>query len=202
MKNYSVIVFDLGNVLLPFNYDPMIKYLNLVEPGLGEKFKLFYKENYHIHRIFEEGELSEDEFLQIMLQVIHHKIDSKTFCRIFSNIFTVNYDVIDILTILAEKYTTVLLSNTNSIHKKYGYEHFDFLNYFKYKVLSHDVHAIKPEEKIYRIVEQKTGRPPNEHIFIDDISDYVFAAKNCGWDGIQFTSVEDLKKNLSIRKII
>jgi len=41
-----------------------------------------------------------------------------------------------------------------------------------------------------------------EHIFIDDISEYVDAAKSLGWDGIHFLGYEDLVKNLKARNIL
>ena len=155
-SKFSVIVFDLGNVQLPFDYNILIKKLNKIEEKLGTNFMDFYLKNYQIHRQYESGKLSEDEFINIMLKALENKIDSETFCKIYSGVFSVNEDVISLLPKLKKNYTLVLLSNTNSIHKKYGWEHYDFLKYFDKLILSHEVGSVKPEEKIYRAVESFT----------------------------------------------
>lgn len=198
-NKYSVIVFDLGNVLIPFNYDLIFQRLEKVEVNLGDKFLKFYNNNYHIHRAFERGDLSEKEFLKKVMNAIQNKINEETFCNYYSKIFTVNEDVVSLLQKLKEKYILVLLSNTNSIHKKYGWQNYDFLKNFDKLILSYEVNANKPEEKIYRAVEDFTKMPSEKHFFIDDVLEYVNAAKKIGWNAVQFTTyqnlVESLRKN-------
>ncbi len=201
-KKYSVIVFDLGNVLIPFNYNLVIERLNNVETGLGNRFLEYYNTNYHIHRAFERGDITEEEFIDKMLASIDYKINGETFCKFYSEIFTVNTDVADLLPKLKKNYSLVLLSNTNSIHREYGWKDNDFLKHFDKLILSHEANAVKPEEKIYRAVEAYTGKPSEEHIFIDDIEDYVVGAKKLGWDGIQFKGYDKLIEELKDRDII
>ena len=201
-KKYSVIVFDLGNVLIPFNYNLVIERFNKVKPGLGNKFLDYYKTNYSVHRKFEKGEISQDEFINQMLEVLENKVDKKKFVNDYSKIFTVNEDVASLLPELKKKYMLVLLSNTDSIHKEYGWKDFAFLKYFDKLILSYEVHAVKPEEKIYKSVQSFTKKPPGEHLFIDDIPEYVEGAKNAGWDAVQFTLYEKLVSDLRERKII
>ncbi len=201
-RKYSVIVFDLGNVLIPFNYDLVIERLNNVEPKLGNKFLEYYKANYQIHRGFERGDVSTDEFLNKMMEVLDHKIDKETFCNYYSKIFTVNQNVADLLPGLKKKFSLILLSNTDSIHKEYGWKNYGFLKYFDKLVLSYEAKAVKPEQKIYKTVEDFTKRPSSEHIFIDDIAEYVEGAKNAGWDAIQFTGYEKLIDDLKERQIL
>ena len=198
----SAIVFDLGNVLLPFNYIFAINNLNQIEPELGNRFINFYKSNYHLHRDFEKGIISEDSFLDIMLNAVEHKIKKETFCKIFSDIFTVNENVVSLLPILKKDYKLFLLSNTNSIHQEYGWKKYEFLKYFDKLILSHEVHSLKPEEKIYREVEKTSGLPSEEHFYIDDIEEYVDAAIKLGWDAVQFVDFQKLVDDLKSRNII
>ena len=198
----SAIVFDLGNVLLPFNYIFAINNLNQIEPELGNRFIDFYKSNYHLHRDFEKGIISEDSFLDIMLNAVEHKIKKETFCKIFSDIFTVNENVVSLLPILKKDYKLFLLSNTNSIHQEYGWKKYEFLKYFDKLILSHEVHSLKPEEKIYREVEKTSGLPSEEHFYIDDIEEYVDAAIKLGWDAVQFVDFQKLVDDLKSRNII
>lgn len=201
-RNYSVIVFDLGNVLLPFHHEIWIKKYNSIISGLGDKYYKKYLENYSVHRDYEAGKVSDDEFISTNLKWLENEVSPEQFCEIYSKIFTVNQNVVELLPILKEKYKIVLLSNTSGIHKKYGWEENSFLKYFDKLILSHEVGAVKPEKKIYKAVENFTGESPEKHIFIDDILEYVDAAKKIGWDGIHFVGHENLVNELKLRNII
>ena len=201
-RTISVIVFDLGNVLLPFDYNKLTTKLDKVESGLGECFVEAYFGNYEFHRDFERGKITDEMFIKRMLEILNNKIDSESFCNYYANIFKVNEDVAALLPKLKKNYKLILLSNTDPIHKKYGWEHYDFLKHFDELILSHEIGAVKPEEEIYRAVEKASGAPSEEHIFIDDIEKYVAAAKSLGWDGLHFTNCNSLVKDLGLRSII
>ncbi len=201
-QGISVIVFDLGKVLLPFDYQSLLIKLDMIEKDLGKNFLRFYKDNYQYHRAFERGDLPEDDFIHIMLSTLKYKIDRETFCRYFSEIFSKNKEVIDLLPELKKNFILVLLSNTNPIHNKYGWNHYEFLRYFDKLVLSYKIGAIKPEEKIYRAVESFTMKDHEEHFFIDDVSEYVDAAKALGWKGVQFNGYPQLLLELINRRIL
>lgn len=201
-KNYSVIVFDLGKVLINFDYTIAIRRFELIEKGLGQKFYDYYKNNYHIHREFEKGLLTEEEFLKIMLANLDYKTSKEVFSKIYSEIFTPNNEVISLLPLLKKNYKLILLSNTDPLHKKYGWEKHEFLSLFDYKVLSFEAKSVKPEEKIYRTVEQFSKVPSDEHLYIDDIAEYAQAARKIGWDAIQFLNYEQLIDELKARSIL
>ena len=201
-KRYSVVVFDLGNVLIPFNYNLVIERFNSAGDGLGNKFAEYFKSNYDVHRKFERGDMTEEEFLSRVLTVLENKIPKEKFLNYYSKIFSVNEKVASLLPVLKENYMLVLLSNTNSIHHEYGWKDYDFLKYFDKLVLSYEANAVKPEEKIYRAAEAFTRKPSGEHLFIDDIADYVEGAKKAGWDSVQFTSYEKLVSDLKGRGIL
>ena len=200
-RKFSAIVFDLGNVLIPFDYSKAINKLNEVENGLGNRFYDFFKSNYNLHREFEIGKISEKEFINKILSIVDHKIDEKTLCKYYADIFSLNEDVISLLPIMKKNYKLFLLSNTDSIHKKYGWEKYDFLKYFDKLILSFEVGAVKPDEKIFREVEKASELPSSEHFFIDDIQEYVEGAKNVGWDAVQFIDYQKLMNDLRERKI-
>lgn len=201
-RKYSAIVFDLGQVLLRFDYKYFVEKVNQHKPGIGERFLELYKNNYEVHRDFEKGLISEKYFISRMLEFLDHTIDEETFCKYWSDIFSFNDNVIALLPELKKNYKLYLISNTNSIHKKYGYQDYEFLKLFDELILSHEVKFIKPEKEIYLEVEKVSGFPSEEHIFIDDILEYVDAAKILGWDGIQFVGYEDLVVNLKARDIL
>lgn len=201
-RKYSVVVFDLGNVLIPFDYNIAYNKLEKIEKGLGQRFLDQYKENYEFHRAFERGEIPEDEFITRLLGFVYNKVDKETIIDAYSKIFVVNEDVAALLPVLKEKYTLVLLSNTNALHQKYGWNGYDFLRHFDKLILSHEVGSVKPEENIYKAVEEFTQKPASEHIFIDDIFEYAEGAKKLGWDAIQFKNYSQLEADLMKRTII
>lgn len=190
-------VFDLGNVLIPFDYSIMITKLNNVEPNLGNSYYNWYKNNYHYHRDFEKGLLSEDEFIKINLNALNNLIDADTFCKYYSEIFTENAQLTSLLPQLKSKYKLVLLSNTNVIHKKYGWEKYNFLTYFDYLVLSYEVKSVKPEKEIYLFAQNIYNNAPNEIFYIDDIKEYINAAQALGWNTFHFDTQENCTKFIS-----
>ncbi len=200
-RKYSVIVFDLGNVLLPFDYGSALQKLENIETGLGEIFRNYYTSNYRLHRDFERGDISENYFVKTMLRALDNKISSETFISLYSDIFTENSGATALLPVLKNNYQLVLLSNTNSLHMQYGWKNFHFLNNFSKLILSHQVNSVKPEEKIYRAVEEFTNKPPEEHFFIDDVQEYVDAARTLGWDGMRFTDNAELIQQLRQKNI-
>jgi glucose-1-phosphatase len=202
VHKYSVIVFDLGNVLINFDYEIAVKKFDKIEPDLGKKFLEHHKKNYHIHRAFEKGMIGEDEFINIALSGVNHKIDLLNFAKIYSDIFTPNYDVISLLPILKDKFKIILLSNTDPLHKKYGWEKYDFLSLFDHLVLSFEVGSVKPEEKIYKAVEEFSKVLPQELLYIDDIAEYAETAKTRGWDAVQFLNFKQLREVFRSRNIL
>ncbi len=193
----KTIVFDLGNVLIPFDYNRLLNKLNQYSEGLGERFYNRYKDNYHVHRSYEKWEMKEEEFLDVMMEWTENKVEREEFCKIYSDLFEENKEVSSLLPKLKENHLLVLLSNTNYIHQKYGWEKYGFLKYFDKLVLSHEVGAVKPEEKIYRAVMEFSGCKPEEHLFIDDITEYVEAAKSLGWNAVRFTNYNQLVDDLT-----
>ena len=198
---YSVIVSDLGNVILPFDYNIAINKLEMIEKGLGKQFYKYMKSNYELHRKNERGDITSEEFIRIMLSVLDNKVNAEEFCNIYSKIFVVNEPLVSLLAELSKKYTLILLSNTNKIHRDYGWGNYPFLKYFDRLILSYEVHAVKPEPEIYKAVETYTQLPPEKHLFIDDIAEYAETAKKMGWDAIQYINFNQLEKELTKRNV-
>lgn len=201
-KNYKVLVFDLGDVLLNVDSQRLIDKLNKVEHGLGERFHSLYFENYHIHCEYEKNTISREEFTQEMLTWLDYKISAEDFYNYYSDLFSPIEETINLLPQLKEKYKLVLLSNTNFIHQKYGWEKYEFLKYFDKLILSHEIGSRKPEKNIYKAVENFTGSSPSEHFFIDDLLENVEAAKHLGWDAVQYLKSDSFTFLLKGKHII
>jgi len=201
-RKYPVIVSDLGNVILPFDYQTAVNKLELIEKGLEDKFLTYLKSNYELHRKNERGDITSGEFIRIMVRALDYKVSQEEFCNIYSKIFIVNEQLVSLLAELHKKYTLILLSNTNKIHRDYGWGDYPFLKYFDKLILSYEVHAVKPEPEIYKAVEAYTQAPPEKHLFIDDIAEYAEAARKLGWDAIQYINFKKLEMELTKRNIL
>ena len=144
----------------------------------------------------EKGKLTEDEFLNMIKSHLNSIIDKITIAKIFSEIFWENSELTKLLPELRKNYKLFLLSNTNIIHRKFGWDHYNFLKNFDKLFLSYEVGFAKPEEEIYQLVIHSIDLNPSEVLYIDDIEEYVNAAKNLGWNAVQFKSNEKLIEDL------
>ncbi len=87
-----------------------------------------------------------------------------------------------------------MLSNTNSIHKKFGWAQYNFLENFDHLVLSHEVKFVKPEKEIYIYTQNIFSNKPQEIFYIDDVLEYIQAAQNIGWNTYHFDNEENCVK--------
>jgi putative hydrolase of the HAD superfamily len=94
---------------------------------------------------------------------------------------------------------TAILSNMGDINLAYMREHFDWLAGFTWLTWSCELLTAKPDPAIYRHTLDKLGVAAEDAIFVDDIAANITAARALGIDGIQFTSVEQLRRDLEAR---
>ena len=198
----KALVFDLGNVLIYFDWKIAEKRLNEIEDGFGTRTTKFLKENNSIIKDLEKGKLSEEDFLETIKSNLNSAIDKITIAKIFSEIFWENVELTKLLPDLRKNYNLFLLSNTNIIHRKFGWDHYNFLKNFDKLFLSYEIGHVKPEEEIYKFVINEIKLNPAEVLYIDDIEEYVIAAKNLGWNAVQFKSNEKLIEDLKNFNVI
>lgn len=99
---------------------------------------------------------------------------------------------------LHSRYTLILVSDNDATTvknlKKY---HHKLLNMFTKKYFSYELKILKSNPKFFKYVIDDLNIPPSDCIFIDDKQKNVDAAKECGINGIVFSSVNQLKKELA-----
>lgn len=71
-------------------------------------------------------------------------------------------------------------------------EAYPFLGDFEVTVVSGEVGFIKPDPRIFDVLTERTGMPAGSMVFIDDRADNVDAARQLGFQAVQFTSPEAL----------
>jgi len=95
---------------------------------------------------------------------------------------------------LGKNYRLGLLSNTDPIHVEKLESTYDLFDYFPKAVRTYScsVGASKPEPLIYRQALRACKVRAEEAVYIDDILDYVAAARRLGLTGIHFRSPTEL----------
>lgn len=63
-------------------------------------------------------------------------------------------------------------------------------------VVSGEEHLLKPDEAIYKCLLERYDLQAEESLFVDDNADNVAGARNVGMKAIQFTSAEELEREL------
>jgi putative hydrolase of the HAD superfamily len=91
---------------------------------------------------------------------------------------------------------TAILSNMGDSVLASIQREFDWINGFDVLVWSYQLHIAKPDPKIYLHTLKRLGTRPEETLFIDDKRVNVDAAIALGMKAIEFSTVEQLRKDL------
>ena len=197
---YKAIFFDLGKVLVHFDFDRGYRALESLCPYPSAEIPRRLMANGVVER-FETGLIEPEDFVSQLVASLGLKLDYEGFCRVWSCIFTGPLVPESMVEGLAARYNLVLLSNTNAIHFAMLQETYPVLRHFHDLVLSYEVKAMKPNPKIYQAALDRAGCEPGECFYTDDIADYVDAARRMGIDAVQFESVEQLGADMRNRGI-
>jgi len=79
---------------------------------------------------------------------------------------------------------------------------YPFFDWFDDILLSGTVRLVKPDERIFRLLLERIGRPAGECLLIDDSAPNVEAARALGFEVIHFQSAAQLEAELSRREIL
>ena len=200
----EVILFDLGNVILPFDHHQLgEKLLQFSLRKETEDPKKIFAYLFDLHtgavNLYETGKMSSLEFFQSLKDFFHLQISFDEFTTIWNDIFTENGEVSEIVRSLKGKIRLGLVSNTNALHFDYIASTFPVVNSFDRWILSHEVGFKKPSPEIYQKAIEWASVEPQNILFIDDMQRNVEVAVSLGIQGIRFVSAHQLKEELSVR---
>lgn len=82
------------------------------------------------------------------------------------------------------------LSNFGVESFAYAQTQYDFLNEFDHPYVSGHMKVIKPDPRIYQMVEAHSGIAPDRLLFVDDRADNIRAAASRGWQTHHFDGPE------------
>lgn len=176
-----IVVFDLGKVLVDFDYSIAAK-------------KIAARSSKHIENLhdvlggspllvqFESGLISTKEFFAEVQKITGFDGSAEEFAGYFADIFVPVPPMLKLHTELLEKgIPTYIFSNTNEIAVGHIRHNFPFFSRFTDYILSYQVGAMKPDARIYEALETMSGRRGADIFYIDDRRENVEAAAARGW---------------------
>jgi HAD superfamily hydrolase (TIGR01549 family) len=176
-------IFDIGNVLLKFNYLVAAERLRLVN-GLDElperEIVVQAKQD------LEAGRIGRAEFLDIATGVFQHSGDQESFLEIWRDIFHPNLPMVEFARSLSGKMPVYLLSNISCIHREFIFAEYDFFSIFRDGAFSYELGCLKPEPEIYRRALAKFSLCPEAVVLFDDMLENVESARAGGWQALQY----------------
>jgi len=180
----KVVVFDLGKVLLNFDYGIAIKRLQTrckistgELRGLIDQSPLLYR--------YETNLLSSEQFFAEIQASSGFCGDFAEFGEMFADIFSPIKPMVRLhRDLCARKIPTYIFSNTNDLAVRHIRDRFSFFQKFHGHILSYEHNAMKPDPRIYQIVERCTGHNDAALLYIDDRPENISAGMARGWQTI------------------
>ena len=183
MRKPSVVVFDLGKVLVDFDYSIAVRrFAERSEAGMEQIQRLV---DSPIQNEYESGKITTDEFFEAIRDGAGFSGDRAEFVSIFADIFSPMETMIGFFDRLKSLgFPTCVFSNTNEIAIGHIRERFPFYARFGQYVLSFEEGGMKPDEAIYDVVEQRTGESGAGILYIDDRPENIETGRAKGWQTI------------------
>lgn len=193
---------DIGNVLFFFSYDRCFRQVaellgidrttviqEFIETGLNEKHEL--------------GLVTTEQVEQRLRELATRPFTREELVQAVGDMFSPNEELIELTKKLADDgLQVILLSNIGAIYHQYIEERFIISDLCHKAVLSYQVGAMKPDVAIFHAALEIAGHAPHECFYVDDIPEFVDAAKTVDIDAERFTDMGKLQEDLHRRGMI
>ena len=181
MSAPQVVVFDLGKVLVDFDYRIAVERLAArCDLPAGELNRLINQSPLLLR--YETGLMTTAEFFAAFQAASGYRGDIAEFSRVLPDIFTTIDPMITLHAELRSRgLRTFIFSNTSELAYRHIREHFPFFWLFDGYVLSYEHRCMKPDARLYEVVEQRTGCRNGDVLYLDDRPENVEAGAARGW---------------------
>jgi FMN phosphatase YigB (HAD superfamily) len=184
MTSPKIVVFDLGKVLLDFDYRIALPRLAAHSTLSPDEIRQFFFQSPALMD-YESGRLTRREFFELARQAVGFRGTIEMFGGFFADIFTEIPPMIELHAELRRRgVPTYIFSNTNDLAIEHVRQSFPFFQNFDGYIYSYEVRAMKPEARIYEALEKLAGRRGAEIIYIDDRPENVAGGAVRGWRSI------------------
>lgn len=193
------IVFDIGQVLLEFNWRGFIDKMD-ISADKKEKLTNVTLGNMSHWDQHDRG-MSDEEFIEKSMELEPDiRPELEYYMKNIGNIIKeYSYSVPLIKELKAKGYMVYILSNYGKTPFEYARNNMKFIKEVDGMIISSDVGYVKPESEIYEVLFDKFNLIPGECVFLDDRADNIEAAKEMGMSGIVFEDIESAVKQLEYK---
>lgn len=184
-------LFDIGRVLLDFDFEPSLA--RLLPAGASDhegrlRTLLDRKDE------FETGRISVEAYISWALETLGSPASPAEFRDAWQQIFTPNEPMwARVRQLAADGHRLILFSNINGIHWPWITENYPEFVLFHDAVLSFKTGYVKPETGIYQFAIDTHGLLPEETLYIDDLPQNIATGRELGFRVWQY----DLKDHAS-----
>jgi len=210
-NDIKVLLFDLGGVVIDIDPKKTISELKKISSNTNTEFKeldyrfeTFNSDLSKLFNAYEKGEISDQAFRNGLRNAGNLDLDDKKIDEIWNLVIVkIHSDILELILQLKRKYSIMILSNTNSIHKNY----FDklcinlhgktFEKLFDKVFYSFELKCRKPDKDIYDKVVEASKYLPSEILFFDDMRENLVECKKMGMSTFHVKSTLELKSFLS-----
>jgi putative hydrolase of the HAD superfamily len=136
------------------------------------------------------GTITEEEAVHRIAEIL--KLDTQQLDALMTDLWTnylgtLNTELATYFASLRPRYRTGIISNSfvgaREREQAYGFE--DMTDMIIY---SHETGMSKPDPRIYALATERLGVQPAETVFLDDVPQYVDAARQAGLQAVLFTT--------------
>ena len=194
MKKPSVVLFDLGNVIVRFLPKLFWEELGLAKLGMNAPYIDAVSS---ASRHFEKGDVTSDEYFDLLIRIFDGQFSRRRIVDAFASVLTAPVDGMEqIVRRVRKKAGVALVSNTNAFHIRYCMKAIAAMQEFPKMYLSYEMGVMKPDAEFYRTVlkDQRTGA--SSMLFIDDVQENVDGARRAGMQGLRFSGASELEVSL------
>ena len=190
MVRPKIVVFDLGKVLLDFDYSIAARRIAARGKMLAEEVKRFIDHSPLLFR-YETGLVTKQQFFDEICAMSGFCGELEEFGGFFSDIFVPIDPMVALQAELrAGGIPTYIFSNTNDLAVSHIRHRFPFFSNFDDYILSYEHGAMKPDARLYQVVEQRSNRQGAEILYLDDRTENIAAGAARGWQVILQESPE------------
>lgn len=196
MNNKRIVVFDLGKVLVEFDFQIAARNLapkTKVQPA--DILRVFMDDGLLLR--YESGSMESLQFYDEFRLRTGYYGDLNDFGDDFGGIFAEIPAMIALHADLRKRgFTTFIFSNTNPLAIDYIKVHFPFFAHFDGYIYSYEIKSMKPDSAIYEALERASGCRGTEILYLDDRPENIEAACQRGWLGLLHVTPDETIANV------
>ncbi len=186
----KAVVFDLGKVLVDFDYS--IAARRIAARGKLTLLEIAaYINQSPLFVEYESGRVTTQQFFDEIRGVTGFRGDLAEFSNCFADIFTAIEPMVQLQADLQQEgMPAYAFSNTNELAVEHIRRTFPFYSRLDGHILSYEHGAMKPDARLYEVVERQSGLRGGELLYLDDRPENIAAGAARGWQVILQESPE------------